>query len=335
MEYQFGFIALIIAVALAFDFTNGFHDAANSTATVVATGTLSRRKAVVMAALCNFFALWVFGTAVAKTVGKGLVNIDAVTPKVILAGLLGAIAWNLITWWFKMPSSSSHALIAGYTGAAVAKSGTEVVLASGWLPMVLFIFLAPLIGFALGWILQSIANKISFLSSASEDDQKWPRRLQIVSAMLYSIAHGGNDAQKTMGIIAGLLFSAKMIPEFYIPFWVMLAAHIAIALGTLFGGWRIAETIGEGVGKKELTPSNGCAAETSGAISIWLAIYFGIAVSTTHVICGAVAGVVRKSSRSDVRWSTLVKMAATWALTIPASGIIGFLLYEIIRLVID
>ncbi len=237
------FIILIVLIALVFDFTNGMHDAANSIATIVSTKVLSPRQAVIWAAFFNFIAFLVFGTRVAETVGKGLIDINVVTPKVIFAGLLGAIAWNLLTWYMGLPSSSSHALMGGYLGAAVAKSGFGVMILSGWVRIVIFIVLAPLLGMVLGQVLM-LAVMWIFRKEPLPRISHWSRKLQIVSAALYSLGHGGNDAQKTMGIIASLLFAGGLMTSFHIPLWVVLAAQMAIALGTLSGGWRIVKTMG-------------------------------------------------------------------------------------------
>src|SRR6188472_1283564 len=261
-------VIALIFVALAFDFINGFHDAANSIATVVSTRVLSPGKAVIWAAFFNFVAAFTFGTAVAKTVGSGLVDIQIVSFAVIFAGLTGAIVWDLITWYFGLPTSSSHALIGGYAGAAVAKAGFAAILPDGWKLTVLFIFLSPLIGLVAGLLLMTAIFWIFRRTPPSRVD-RWFRRLQLLSAAFFSLNHGANDAQKTMGIIAGVLFAAGYIQKFYIPFWVVLAAHASIALGTLSGGWRIIHTMGSKITR--LQPVGGFAAETGAALSILIA----------------------------------------------------------------
>jgi PiT family inorganic phosphate transporter len=270
-------VGLVILVALVFDYINGFHDAANSIATVVSTRVLTPGKAVVWAAFFNFAAAFGFGTAVARTVGAGMIDIEVVTSAVILAGLVGAIVWDLITWYYGLPTSSSHALIGGYAGAAVAKAGTGVIIASGWTKTLIFIVLAPLIGMSLGFALM-VATYWIFRGFAPMRVDGLFRRLQLLSAALYSLGHGANDAQKTMGIIAGALFAGGLINEFRIDLWVILSAHAAIALGTLSGGWRIIHTMGQRITR--LQPVGGFAAETAGAISLFTATSLGVPVST-------------------------------------------------------
>jgi PiT family inorganic phosphate transporter len=288
MPPGFGALLFIILVALAFDFLNGFHDAANSIATVVSTRVLSPHKAVVWAAFFNFVAAFVLGTRVAKTIGSGMIDIAVVNQRVILAGLVGAIAWNLITWYFGLPVSSSHALIGGYAGAAVAKAGFGAIIPAGWVKTLAFIVLAPLIGMVLGMTLMIGVTWIFRRWHPSRLDRLF-RRLQLVSAGLYSLGHGGNDAQKTMGIITGLLVSSGRLHAFVVPLWVILLSHAAIALGTMFGGWRIVKTMGTKITK--LQPFGGFCAETAGAITLLGATYGGIPVSTTHTITGAIVGV--------------------------------------------
>jgi len=254
MTYGFGLVLLIIAVALAFDFTNGMHDAANSVATIVSTRVLSPKRAVIWAAFFNFVAFLIFGTSVAKTIGSGLVDISIVDPIMILGGLLGAIVWNLLTWWWGMPSSSSHSLMGGYLGAAVAKAGFSVVIVSGWVKIGIFIFLAPLIGMVLGLVLEIAMTWVMHRQPLAVVNV-WSKRMQFVSAALYSLGHGGNDAQKTMGIIASLVYSSGHMKEFHIPLWIVLSAHTAIAMGTLSGGWRIVKTMGQKIVK--LRPDHG------------------------------------------------------------------------------
>jgi PiT family inorganic phosphate transporter len=331
MEYSLYLIVPIIVIALVFDYTNGMHDAANSISTVVSTRVLSPRQAVLWAAFFNFIAFLVFGTGVAKTIGQGMVDINVVTPTVILAGLIGAIAWNLITWYFGLPSSSSHALIGGYAGAAIAKGGFGVIIAAGWYKTIIFIFVAPLIGLFLGLLLKVITTWIVYKQSPTSID-KWARVAQIFSAAAFSLGHGGNDAQKTMGIIASLLVAGGFIARdnFYVPLWVVLSAHAAIALGTLTGGWRIVKTMGQKITK--LRPIDGFCAETAAASSIFLSTGLGIPVSTTHVITGAISGVGAINRLSAVRWGVTLRIVWAWIFTIPASGLISLLVYHLIKL---
>src|SRR4051795_7568394 len=325
---QFPVVVGLIFVALAFDFINGFHDAANSIATVVSTRVLSPGKAVIWAAFFNFVAAFAFGTAVAKTVGSGLVDIHIVTFSVIFAGLVGAIVWDLITWFFGLPTSSSHALIGGYAGAAVAKAGFAAIIVSGWTKTVIFIFLSPLIGLVAGLGLMTAILWIFRWTPPSRVD-RWFRRLQLISAAFFSLNHGANDAQKTMGIIAGVLFAAGYIQKFYIPFWVVLAAHAAISLGTLAGGWRIIHTMGAKITK--LQPVGGFAAETGAAISILIATQTGVPVSTTHAITGAIVGVGAVRRLSAVRWGVAGQIVWAWVLTIPAAFFIAMATYTALR----
>jgi PiT family inorganic phosphate transporter len=320
-------VVLVIVVALVFDYINGFHDAANSIATVVSTRVLTPGKAVIWAAFFNFVAAFVFGTAVAKTVGSGMIDITIVTSAVILAGLIGAIVWDLITWYYGLPTSSSHALIGGYAGAAVAKAGTGVLIVSGWTKTLYFIVLAPLIGMMLGFLLM-ISIYWIFRRTAPMRVDHWFRRLQLVSAALYSLGHGGNDAQKTMGIIAGALFAGGLINEFRIDWWVILTAHAAIALGTLSGGWRIIHTMGQKITR--LQPVGGFAAETAGAISLFTATNLGVPVSTTHTITGAIVGVGSTRRMSAVRWGVAGRIVWAWVLTIPASAMIAALTFYVL-----
>jgi inorganic phosphate transporter, PiT family len=313
-------VVLVIAVALVFDYINGFHDAANSIATVVSTRVLTPARAVIWAAFFNFVAAFGFGTAVARTVGSGMIDITVVTYAVIMAGLTGAIVWDLITWYYGLPTSSSHALIGGYAGAAVAKAGTGVIITSGWTKTLIFIVLAPAIGLSLGFTLMVSIYWI-FRNFAPAIVDYWFRKLQLVSAALYSLGHGANDAQKTMGIIAGALFAGGLIDEFRIDVWVVLAAHAAIALGTLSGGWRIIHTMGQKITK--LQPVGGFAAETAGAISLFTATALGVPVSTTHTITGAIVGVGSVRRRSAVRWGIAGRIVWAWILTIPASAMIA------------
>ena len=314
-------IAGIILVALAFDYINGFHDAANSIATVVSTRVLTPMQAVVWAAFFNFVAAFGFGVQVARTVGKGVVDAAVVDQWVILGGLLGAIAWDLITWYVGIPTSSSHALIGGFAGAAVAKAGFGALLLPGLLKILVFIVLAPVIGLALGFSLM-VATQWTFRRFRPSRVDGLFRRLQLVSAAFYSLGHGTNDAQKTMGIIAILLFSAGYLgPEFYVPVWVILAAHAAIGLGTFAGGWRIVKTMGMRLTK--LRPVGGFCAETSGAIMLIGTAVGGIPVSTTHTITGSIIGVGATQRFSAVRWGVAGQIIWAWILTIPLSGFIA------------
>ncbi len=331
METSLFLIIPIILIALVFDFTNGMHDAANSISTIVSTRVLSPRQAVLWAAVFNFVAFLIFGTGVAKTIGKGMVDIEIVTSTVILAGLIGAIAWNLITWYFGLPSSSSHALIGGYAGAAIAKAGFSALtnVNGDWTKTLIFIFLAPLIGLFMGYVLKVAASWL--LQGKSPDKiNRGSRILQLFSAAAFSLGHGGNDAQKTMGIITSLLFAGGIVSTFDVPLWVVLCAHSAIALGTLTGGWRIVKTMGQKITK--LRPIDGVCAETAAASSIFLSTYMGIPVSTTHVITGAISGVGATNRLSAVRWGVTLRIVWAWLFTIPASGLIGFLIYQLIKL---
>jgi PiT family inorganic phosphate transporter len=324
------FIIFIILVALVFDYTNGMHDAANSISTIVSTRVLSPRQAVVWAAVFNFVAFLIFSTTVAETIGKGMIDIKTVTPTVVLAGLGGAIFWNLITWYFGLPSSSSHALMGGYAGAAVVKSGFGVIIASGWYKTLIFIVLGPAIGLFLGFLLRIITTWMVYKRRPAVVN-KWSRVLQLFSAALYSLGHGGNDAQKTMGIITSLLFAGGLIHEFKVPLWVVLSAHAAIGLGTLSGGWRIVKTMGQKITKLE--PIDGVCAETSAAFSIFLATHLGIPVSTTHVITGAISGVGSAIRFSAVRWGVTIRIVWAWIFTIPAAAILAGLIYSLCRIV--
>ena len=319
----------LIAVALSFDYINGFHDAANSIATVVSTRVLSPGQAVVWAAFFNFVAAFAFGTAVAKTIGKGMIDLSAVTYGVIFAGLLGAIIWDLFTWYIGLPTSSSHALIGGYAGAAVANAGLAAILPNGWTKTLVYIVLAPLIGMVLAFLI-TVATFWIFRRSSPRRVDRLFRKLQLVSAAAYSLGHGTNDAQKTMGIIAGLLVTAGYLKTFSIPIWVILAAHSAIALGTLSGGWRIIHTMGSKITK--LQPVGGFAAETAGAVTLFIASSFGIPVSTTHTITGAIVGVGATKRLSAVRWGIAGRIVWAWVLTIPAAAAIGALTFHLIKL---
>ena len=325
----------IVAVALVFDYVNGFHDAANSIATVVSTRVLTPLQGVVWAAFWNFIAAFTFGTAVAKTIGSGLLDVNQVDSYVILAALIGAIAWDLITWYVGLPTSSSHALIGGYAGAGIAKAGLGVIIPSGWIYTLIFIIVAPLLGMLLGMInLVAILNIFKRSIPASVDHIF--RRGQLISAAAYSLGHGTNDAQKTMGIIAGALF---IVPEYreyvsdaagklFIPFWIVLMAHAAIGLGTLSGGWRIVHTMGSRITK--LQPIGGFAAEAAGAITLFGAAHFGIPVSTTHTITGAIVGVGSLRRLRSVRWNVAGRIVWAWILTIPASALMSMVCWLLI-----
>ena len=325
-------VGAIILTALVFDYINGFHDAANSIATVVSTRVLSPGKAVIWAAFFNFVAAFGFGTAVARTVGAGMVDLAVVTYGVIFAGLMGAIVWDLITWYYGLPTSSSHALFGGYAGAAVAKAGFGAVIASGWTKTLIFIVLAPMIGMGVGLL---VMNSIFFFFARTPPSRvdRWFRRLQLASAAAFSLMHGANDAQKTMGIIAGALVTGGYLQMqngvLPIPFWVVLAAHTAIGLGTLSGGWRIIHTLGSKITK--LRPEGGFAAETGAAVAIYLATMLGVGISTTHTITGAIVGVGATRRLSAVRWGVARQIVWAWMLTIPAAGAIGAATYWLVH----
>jgi PiT family inorganic phosphate transporter len=329
MTLQIVIVVGLIFTALCFDFINGFHDAANSIATVVSTRVLSPLQAVIWAAFFNFVAAFTFGTAVAKTIGNGMIDISTVTSAVIFGGLIGAIVWDLITWYFGLPTSSSHALIGGYAGAAIAKAGIGVIIASGWTKTLIYIVLAPLMGLVLGLLLEISILWIFRRQTPLRVDRVF-RRLQLASAAAYSLGHGTNDAQKTMGIIAGVLFTAGYLKAFSIPMWVILAAHSAIALGTLSGGWRIIHTMGSKITK--LQPVSGFAAETAGAITLFVASHLGVPVSTTHTITGAIVGVGATRRLSAVRWGVAGRIVWAWVLTIPMAAFIGAVAYYLAHL---
>jgi PiT family inorganic phosphate transporter len=321
----FEFLVLLVVLALAFDFMNGFHDAANSIATVVSTRVLRPHYAVAWAAFFNFIAFLFFGLSVANTIGKGVIEPAIVDHFVILGALVGAILWNVITWYYGLPSSSSHALIGGLGGAAVAKGGIHALVGSGFLKISLAIVFSPLLGLALGMLLMTAVAWLFFRSAPSRVD-RWFRRAQLFSAAMYSLGHGGNDAQKTMGIIAMLLFAAGMTgPAFNVPLWVVLACQAAMALGTLFGGWRIVKTMGQKITR--LKPVGGFCAESGGAITLFLATELGIPVSTTHTITGAIIGVGATHKLSAVRWGVAERIVWAWVLTIPCSAFISALVW--------
>jgi PiT family inorganic phosphate transporter len=327
---------LIIAVALIFDFINGFHDAANSVATVVATRVLNPFQAVAWAAFFNFVSAFTFGTGVAGTVGTGFVDVTMVTPYVIMAGLLGAIVWDLITWWFALPTSSSHALIGGYAGAALANAAfrlgpgnsLQALIVGQWPKTIAFIVFAPLLGLALAYILMIVIYWLFRHSTPSRMDRHF-RKLQLASAALYSFAHGTNDAQKTMGIITGLLVASGYQKTFHVPVWVILSAHAAIALGTMSGGWRIVHTMGSRLTK--LKPRGGFCAEAAAAISILFATILKQPVSTTHVIAGSIAGVGSIQRFKAVRWGIAINIMWAWVLTIPAAAFIAALAFALVE----
>lgn len=327
----FSSIALIIVAALVFDYINGFHDAANSIATVVSTRVLSPAQAVAWAAFFNFAAAFMFGTAVAKTVGAGMIDLQYVTYSVILSGLLGAIIWNLITWYFGLPTSSSHALYGGYAGAAVMRGGFGAIIAAGWTKTLIFIVVAPLVGAIVGLVTMTAIFHF-FRDATPKRVDRWFRRLQLLSAAAYSLMHGANDAQKTMGIITAALVAGGYLSTFEVKLWVILAAHAAIGLGTLSGGWRIIKTMGTKITK--LQPVGGFAAETGAAVAIYTATLMGVGISTTHTITGAIIGVGSTRRLSAVRWGVAGQIVWAWILTIPMSAGIGALTYLLIRLVV-
>jgi len=315
------FIYFIILIALVFDFMNGFHDAANSIATVVSTRVLRPQMAVAWAAFFNFIAFMFFGLHVASTIGKGVIDPGVVDSHVVLGALTGAIIWNVITWYYGIPSSSSHALIGGLAGAAVSKGGLQTLIASGFTKIVVSIVLSPLLGLILSFILMTIVSWICHRATPRKIDD-WFRKLQLLSASLYSLGHGGNDAQKTMGIILVLLISAGQLdPKAEVPLWVVLSCHGAMGLGTLFGGWRIVETMGMKITK--LKPVGGFCAETGGALTLFLATGLGIPVSTTHTITGSIVGVGAVTKLSAIRWGVAGRIVWAWVLTIPASAAIS------------
>jgi PiT family inorganic phosphate transporter len=320
---SFEVLAMLVLLALAFDFMNGFHDAANSIATIVSTRVLRPQYAVIWAAFFNFIAFLFFGLHVANTVGKGIIDPLVADHIVVFGALVGAIAWNVITWYFGIPSSSSHALIGGLAGAALAKAGLGALVGSGFLKTAAAIVASPMLGMALGATLMIAVSWLCRRQTPRRVD-RWFRRLQLVSASLYSLGHGGNDAQKTMGIIAMLLFSAGMSgPTFNVPFWVVLSCQAAMGLGTLFGGWRIVRTMGMRITK--LQPVGGFCAETGGAITLFLATGLGIPVSTTHTITGAIVGVGSVRNAAAVRWGVAGNIVLAWVLTIPCSAAIAAL----------
>jgi PiT family inorganic phosphate transporter len=323
-------ILLLIALALIFDFLNGFHDSANSIATIVSTRVLSPRYAVIWAAFFNFIAFLFFGLHVANTIGKGIIDIAIVNSTIIFGTLVGACSWNIITWYFGLPTSSSHALIGGMIGAALLKAGSKALVWQGIAKTVAFIVVSPVVGLILG-LLFGISVYWLFRKKAPSKVDHVFRKGQLLSAALYSLGHGGNDAQKTMGIIAGLLFSAGLLGNtFHVPLWVVLACHAAIALGTMFGGWRIVKTMGQKVAK--IKPVDGFCAELSAATSLFISTALGIPVSTTHTITGAITGVGSLRRLSAVRWGVARRIVWAWVLTIPCSAAISALAYSLISL---
>ncbi|HPX89049.1 MAG TPA: inorganic phosphate transporter [Methylophilaceae bacterium] len=325
MEHAIVIMAVLVVVALIFDFMNGFHDAANSIALMVSTRLLTPQAAVLWAAFFNFIAFVIFGTAVAKMIGKGIIDPAIVNNAVIFGALNGAIVWNLITWWLGIPSSSSHALVGGLVGAGVAKGGTGAIVAAGLLKTSAAIVLSPLFGMLLAMILMVSVLWLFEKSSPYPTERRF-NKLQFVSSSLYSLGHGGNDAQKTMGIITVLLVANGFQQGFEVQFWVIISCHIAMALGTLFGGWRIVRTMGMGITR--IRPSGAFSAQTSGAIALFLATYLGIPVSTTHTITGAIIGVGISRRASAVRWGLASRIVWAWVLTIPCAGLIAAAAYH-------
>jgi PiT family inorganic phosphate transporter len=319
-------VVLLVVVALLFDFMNGFHDAANSIATVVSTGVLKPAQAVVFAAFFNFVAIFIFHLSVAATVGKGIVEPGVVDTHVVFGALIGAITWNVITWWYGIPSSSSHALIGGIVGAVIAKAGAGSLVAAGIWKTVIFIFISPTLGFILGSLMTVIVSNL-FRSTRPSRVDKWFRRLQLVSAGAYSLGHGGNDAQKTIGIIWMLLIATGYVAagEKSPPMWTVIACYVAIAIGTMFGGWRIVKTMGQKITK--LKPVGGFCAETGGAMTLFIATGLGIPVSTTHTITGAIVGVGSTQRMSAVRWGVAGNIVWAWIFTIPASAFVAAIAY--------
>jgi len=317
---SFSLLLIVISLTLAFEFSNGWHDAANSIATVVSTRVLTPFRAVAWAAFWNFIAAFVFGTAVASTIGKGMIHIEMVTQEVVLAGLLGAITWNLITLVLGLPTSSSHALIGGYGGAAVAHAGYKALILSGWVKPITFIFLSPIVGSLLAMILTAAASWIVRRQRPQKVD-KWFRRLQLLSAALFSLGHGTNDSQKGMGIITTALVLGGVLSSFKVPYWVIICCHLAMGGGTMAGGWRIIKTMGQRITK--LTPFGGFCAETAGGFTLVMNAVFGVPVSTTHTITGAIVGVGASRRLTAVRWGVTRRIVWAWVLTIPGAALIG------------
>lgn len=327
-----GVIIFLVILALAFDFMNGFHDAANAIATVVSTRVLSPYQAVMLATVCNFAAIFVFELKVAATIGKGTIEPAVIDHYVIFGALVGAIAWNIITWYYGIPSSSSHALIGGLVGAAVAKAGFSSLIASGLIKTISFILLSPLLGMLLGSLMLLLMSWL-FRSSTPRKVDRWSRRLQLISASAYALGHGGNDAQKTIGIIWMLLIAAGITGKSeHVPYWVVVACYSAIGLGTAFGGWRIIKLMGQKITK--LRPVGGFCAQTGGAATLFTATALGIPVSTTHTITGAIVGVGATRRFSAVRWGLAGSIVWAWVLTIPCSALIAALFWEIGRFIL-
>jgi len=331
VSMSFTVLVLLVVLALVFDFMNGFHDAANSIATVVSTGVLRPYQAVLWAAFFNFLAIFVFHLKVASTVGKGIVDPGIVDHYLIFGALIGAITWNVVTWYYGIPSSSSHALIGGMIGATIAKAGTAPLLAPGIVKTAVFIVVSPLLGFTLGGLLM-VAVSWACLRAAPRKVDRWFRRLQLASSAAYSLGHGSNDAQKTMGIIWLLLIAAGATTKDHLPVWVIVSCYVAIALGTMFGGWRIVKTMGQKITK--LRPVGGFAAETGGAITLFIASGFGIPVSTTHTITGAIVGVGSAQRASAVRWGVAGNIVIAWILTMPAAAVIAAAAYFVGRILL-
>jgi len=321
----FQLLVVVIGLTLAFEFSNGWHDAANSIATVVSTRVLTPFRAVAWAAFWNFIAAFFFGTAVASTIGKGMIHIEMISQQVLLAGLLGAISWNLITLILGLPTSSSHALIGGYGGAAIAHAGFKTLILSGWVKPVLFIFISPFVGMALS-ILLTILTSWLVRKQRPQRVDKWFRRLQLLSAALFSLGHGTNDSQKGMGIITTALVAGGLLKSFAVPYWVIIVCHLAMGGGTMAGGWRIIKTMGQRVTK--LTPFGGFAAETAGGLTLVMNAKFGIPVSTTHTITGAIVGVGASRRLTAVRWGVTRRIVVAWVLTIPGAALIGGGIYH-------
>jgi inorganic phosphate transporter, PiT family len=319
-------VIIIVVIALGFDFSNGWHDAANSIATVVSTRVLTPGKAVIWAAFWNFIAAFVFGTAVAKTIGKGLVHLEAVNERVLIAGLLGAILWNLLTLLLGLPTSSSHALMGGYGGAAIARAGFAAIIPSGWKLPIIFIFVAPFIGLIVA-ALVTLATSWLVRNHPPSRVDRWFRRLQLFSAAAYSLGHGTNDAQKSMGIITTALVAGGLLRTYSVPFWVIITCHLAMGCGTMAGGWRVVKTMGQRITK--LNPFGGFSAETAGALTLIGTAHFGIPVSTTHTITGAIVGVGASRRLTAVRWGVTGRIIIAWVLTIPGAAAIGAGLYLI------
>jgi PiT family inorganic phosphate transporter len=331
LTLNLGLLVFLVLLALAFDFMNGFHDAANSIATVVSTGVLKPYQAVAWAALFNVLAIAIFELKVAATVGKGIVDPQVIDHQVIFGALMGALAWNIITWWFGIPSSSSHALIGGMIGATLAKAGVNALIGSGILKVAIFIVVSPLLGLTLGALLM-VAVAWICRNAVPRRADRWFRRLQLISSALYSLGHGSNDAQKTMGIIWLLLISAGATTTDHLPMWVVISCYLALGFGTLFGGWRIVKTMGQKITK--LHPAGGFCAETGGAMTLFIASSAGIPVSTTHTITGAIVGVGSAQKFTAVRWGLASNIVWAWVLTIPAAALMAALAWAVGRWVL-